>query len=132
MPIGDEQQLAQLISVFSKSWELYIQFYTYFLGFNVAGLTLVAKYLVGTRAKAPVIIAFIVQNAITAFTSLGMALYSCETAKKALLLGCRPDTTPIPSWLGQWGGFANVVASLSIGICWIMLFRIKKPIRIDD
>src|ERR1700733_6960861 len=64
----------ETLKIYTKVWEIYIQFYTVFLTANVLGLGLAADHI-GLGKRGPVVLAFILQNVLTVATSLGVAAY---------------------------------------------------------
>src|SRR5690348_3775886 len=88
----------ETLKVYTKVWEIYIQFYTVFLTANVLGLGLAAEHI-GLGKRGPVVAAFILQNVLTVATSLGVAAYGNVAHKNlsevaVVLAGSSPGVPP--------------------------------------
>lgn len=100
-------------SQLTRVWEIYIKFYTVFLTVNLAALGLLAGDFAELNGAGFVVgLAFIVQNAVTFGTAMGMSAYTYTVAK------AHRDLKPLMG-LGIWGGIANAISHvIFIGIWW--------------
>lgn len=122
MAVSDEIRLLyeQTCENFRKTWDLYIKFYTVFLTTNIAGLGLVSKYITSPEARTPIVAAFVIQNLFVAGTSIGISHYSSSVSRKLTdMINLGKHSTPIPSNLAFWGGYANSIASITLIVIWI-------------
>jgi len=126
----------ETLKVFAMVWTIYIGFYTAFLSANVLGLGLTVQYIhLGNRFW--VVVAFTIQNLLTAATSIGVARYGTEADKKlkqvAHLLTDRTDnsvartSSPIPIQLSRFAGYANCIGCITLIVCWIAVNSIPDP-----
>ena len=115
-------------------WDMYLKFYTVFLTMNVAGLGLVVQYIDINR-RWPLIVAFAIQNTLSAITAVSMGLYSRSVASQLIALrhqitGVRefdPPASSVPAQLMWWAGLANAIASITLVFCWVAILSVKSP-----
>lgn len=120
---------------FRTAWGLYLKFYTVFMTANVAGIGLTVEFLSGV-GRAPVIIAFVVQNVMSLLTAYYMTRFSSETSKRLESItrsqltkderNAHPNllAAPTPEKMAVWSGRANVVSHVAMIGIWLALFFI--------
>jgi amino acid transporter len=116
----------ELLTQFRTVWDIYIKFYTVFLSISVAAITFVA----GTGYKGSrriVAVAFIVQTLMTLGTTIGVGMFSRQTAKglrsaiRELAGDDEADRCWIPKRLATYSALANSVGLAFFTILWIVI-----------
>jgi hypothetical protein len=120
------RHIEELTSQFRTVWDIYIKFYTVFLTFSLAAIAFVA----GTNNQGPkgfVALAFVVQSVMTLGTTIGVGIFSSNTAKELErsvreIAGRSEAEHPwLPHRLACYSAFANSVGLvLFIGI-WLYI-----------
>lgn len=116
-------------------WDLYLKFYTVFLGFNIAAFAGTVQYITKQPGRRSVSEVFIAENMISLVTAVGMAIFSMRSSQAfartcrhyASRLGLEPESAeqlgkltdpPWPGTLGLWGGTANAISHFALGYAW--------------
>lgn len=121
---------------FRTVWDLYLKFYTVFLTFSITALALTVQYVKHQNQRLPIVLVFVFQNLISAGTAYGVARFSYVSGKRFEAV-CRQHLrqltlsdaeadqlkalceSPMPGWLGVYGGVANMASHVSLIACWI-------------
>jgi len=125
-------------SNFQKVWDFYIKFYTAWLTINLIGLGLVVEH-VEPASRWPLVVAFVVQNFLTAGTSFLVKNYSvkCSNELEQVYSVAVKEVSktnddlseivksPVPAQLAVWGGFANGVACFGLTTCWLAVLFLE-------
>lgn len=128
-----KQRVQELGTTFRTVWDIYIKFYTVFLTFSLAAMSLLIEHKITSPHSHKVIAAvFIGQSVLTAITSGAIGVYSYRVRKHlygvelTLLTGIHLSPAlkraqTIPSGLGLWSGFANAAAMLGMACVWFWI-----------
>jgi|SRR5579871_1198992 len=128
-----KQRAQEMATMFRTVWDIYIKFYTVFLTFSLAALSLLTEHM-NTSSHSHKIVAgvFVGQSLLTSITSGAIGCYSRNVGKQligvelTLLTGLRLPpllnrAQTIPSALGLWCGFANAFAMIGMAAVWYWL-----------
>jgi hypothetical protein len=116
-------------------WDLYLKFYTVFLTFNILGLGVAVQHI-PTDRRLVIVVAFVLQNALSMVTALFVAHFSNSTARRIeeisafiardgdpqseeLRLPPQLSESPLPGRLGFWSGCGCAFSHLTLVGCWI-------------
>ena len=125
-----KQRVQDLGTMFRTVWDIYIKFYTVFLTFSLAAMSLLIEHKVTSPHSHKVIaIVFIGQSVLTSITSGAIGFYSYKAGRQiygvevTLLTGIHlppalKRAQTIPSGLGLWCGFANAAAMIGMACVW--------------
>ena len=125
-----KQRVQDLGTTFRTVWDIYIKFYTVFLTFSLAAITLLIEHKVTSPHSHKVIaVVFIGQSLLTSITSGAIGFYSYKVGHQlsgvetTLLTGVNlppalKRAQTIPSGLGLWCGFANAAAMVGMACVW--------------
>ena len=114
-------------------WSLYLQFYTVFLTFSIVALGLTLEH-VSRNNRWPIAFALIIQNLLSAATAGCIARFSGISARRyeelcKIYIEADPEhkklagvgLSPLPGWLGTFGGYANLVSHVLLIACWVAI-----------
>lgn len=125
-----KQRIQDLGTTFRTVWDIYIKFYTVFLTFSLAAITLLIEHKFSNSHSHKVIaVVFIGQSLLTSITSGAIGFYSYKVGSQlsgveiTLLTGVHLPPSlkraqTIPSGLGLWCGFANAAAMVGMACVW--------------
>lgn len=127
-----ERHYDQLGITLREVWNLYMKFYVIFMTVNFTALGLTVEYI-DLQQRAPMVIAFLVQNFLGLVSAISIAIYSKKAAAQqdAIIDLLRkeeslPDdensvalSTVIPVQFAFWGGVANALSHTLFGVCWL-------------
>lgn len=117
---------------YRAAWELYIKFYTVFLGANVAALALVSEHLTGNR-RWPVVVAFVAGDVVAGVTSVLMRRFSrsvhADIQQLSRAVMNSTDEAPaivdvvirpqLHSELTDFACISNALGSAALVACWL-------------
>jgi len=118
-------------------WDLYVKFYTVFLTVNIVGIGVVVQHVAQTQ-RLPIIVAFIVQNLLSAGTAYYVAQFSktasAEVESLSRILVPQNDeallrSSPLPARLGEYAAWANLLSHVALIGCWIGVWFIPLAPR---